>query len=86
MAVVLGPTRYSIALVAGNLGFADANGQPLAFELEQTIDRLIAWVRIPRVDSSPQTICITYHAARSPLSAWSDDYEAVWHMGGAGNA
>lgn len=72
-------------LAAGaNLSFVDANGAPLAYELETVGDAtapLVAWVRIPSWDGNLPTI--EMYVGAQPSSAgptWSNAFTAVWHM------
>jgi hypothetical protein len=89
--VVLDDTRAARELMrpdASDLRFFDSSGQVLPHEIEQVGAAggapLLAWVRIPAL--SPTTsIYAAYGSeptATSVDSAWSDEFEAVWHLAG----
>ena len=92
--VVLDDTRADRATMqpdASDLRFYAADGSPLAFEIEQVgapgRAPLVAWVRIPSIPDATMTITASYGVSgwpRATSSAWSDAYEAVWHMTGSG--
>ncbi|HTR55101.1 MAG TPA: LamG domain-containing protein [Kofleriaceae bacterium] len=92
--VILDDTRANRTVMepdASDLRFSAADGTPLAFEIERVGAAggapLVAWVRIPYVADATATITASYGVpglARAPGTAWSDAYEAVWHMTGSG--
>lgn len=75
-----------------DLRFVDADGlTPLAHELEPraSANGFLAWVRVPRVDaaSSSDHIWLYYDGPREPAplppeEVWSNDFRAVYHLGG----
>ncbi|HEY4182609.1 MAG TPA: LamG domain-containing protein [Kofleriaceae bacterium] len=92
--VVLDDTRadrMQMSPDASDLRFRDEAGTPLAHEIEQIGlpggAPLVAWVRVPNVTRASTTITVEY--GNGPQSAtgpvWSDTYQGVWHMGGAGD-
>jgi hypothetical protein len=85
--VILDDTRAELARMrpdASDLRFHDPDGSLLAHELEQAGARVIAWVRVPKLDAGTVVIA-RYGDPDAPAAsgrAWSSDYEAVWHLGG----
>jgi hypothetical protein len=70
--------------------FKDAGGNQLAHEIEQydeTNDQLIAWVKVPRLSATSDTV-ITMHYGNSDITSstqnaagvWDGNYLAVYHM------
>ncbi len=71
-----------------DLRFVDADGTPLAYELEQLGNTnnapLIAWVRVPTIEAGT-TIEVRYGGDTGPAatrSVWTDEFAAVWHFAG----
>ena len=73
-----------------SLYFTDAQGQVLDAEIEArdlAAGELTAWVRVPHVSSSEDTVLYLYwddgldHSAeQSAANVWSADFEAVFHL------
>jgi len=48
--------------------------------------QLIAWIRIPSLSTSVDTVVSMYYgnstmnSRQNPISVWDNDYEAIWHM------
>jgi hypothetical protein len=90
--VVLDDTRLDRSVLApdaSNLGFFADDGTPLAHEVEQLGvaggPPLLAWVRVPSIPDANATLTMIYGdgiGGAAAGSAWSDAYEAVWHMSG----
>ena len=95
-----GNIDYSIAQDGGqDLRFVDADGTPLAYEIEQWNEAgtSYVWVKVPRIDASSTTdsIWMYYGNASSrsganPSAVWNSGYAGVWHLSegqaGTGNA
>jgi hypothetical protein len=72
-------------------GFKDENGNQLAHEIEKydetTDNDLIAWVRVPRLSYTGDTV-ITIHygnddigtATANPAGVWDSNFTGVWHL------
>jgi hypothetical protein len=72
-------------------GFKDENGNQLAHEIEKydetTDNELIAWVRVPRLSYTGDTV-ITIHygnddigtATANPAGVWDSNFTGVWHL------
>jgi hypothetical protein len=92
--VVLDDTRAARDVMqpdASDLRFYASDGSLLAHEVEQVGKPggapLVAWVRVPVLTDATTTIDVRYGDPSAPAasgSAWSDAYEAVWHMTGTG--
>jgi hypothetical protein len=70
--------------------FTDADGAQLDHEIEvydETNDQLVAWVRLPTLDYSANTVIYIYYgnddidsATANPAGVWDANYKAVWHL------
>jgi hypothetical protein len=75
---------------ASDVRFLDSSGNVLAHELEQVGEiggaPLVAWVRVPTITGTSTQIVVRYGVGAPPASsdsAWSSEYEAVWHLADA---
>ncbi len=95
-----GNIDYSITQDGGqDLRFFDADGTPLAYEIEQWNEAgtSYVWVKVPRIDagSAADSIWMYYGNAtcasgETPAAVWNSGYAGVWHLSeaqtGTGNA
>lgn len=74
-----------------DLRFVDPDGTVLAHEIESwnPLGTSQVWVRVPQIDqgSTEDFIWMYYgkeaaDSVESPSEVWSDEYQAVWHLGG----
>jgi len=74
--------------------FGDAVGAPMSHETERydgATGELLAWVRLPVLDTSTDTVFFIYYgneaAAADPSDAavWSNGYAGVWHLAETGS-
>ncbi|MHA2332664.1 MAG: DUF2341 domain-containing protein, partial [Candidatus Hodarchaeales archaeon] len=76
--------------------FTDANGVKLDHEIEyfnqsSSDGHLIAWVRVPTLSSSTDTVISMYYSnavietQENPEGVWTNDYVGVWHLAESGN-
>ena len=77
-----------------DIRFTDGSDTPLVHETESYeggTGALLAWVRIPTLDTSADTVLFMYYgnssAATDPsdASVWSNGYVAVWHLAESGS-
>jgi hypothetical protein len=76
-----------------DIRFTDGAGDPLSHEIDSYVGgtgTLLAWVRIPSLDPSVETVLYMYYGNPaistdpSDPSVWSNGYLAVWHLAEAG--
>lgn len=82
----------AVAHAAGHdIAFAAADGlTPLPHEIERYVPesgRILAWVRIPRLATSSETLFHLYYGnadvvvpSERPADVWDDSYVGVWHL------
>jgi len=84
--------HYDVQLDGADIAFAITNIW-LDHEIElfnpaysPTEAQLIAWIRIPSLSTSVDTVVSMYYgnatmnSRQNPVSVWNDDYKAIWHM------
>ena len=82
-----------------DLRFFDADGTPLAYEIEQWNEggTSYVWVKVPQIDAASSTDHVwmyygnaTCASGESPAAVWDNGYVGVWHLAegqaGTGNA
>ncbi len=73
---------------ASDLRFYDADGDVLAYEIEQLGAAggapLVAWVRVPAIEGATTTLAVDYDDGTPPPlstdSVWTAGYAGVWHL------
>jgi hypothetical protein len=87
--------RDLLDATASNIRFLDSSGNVLPHEIDQvgvaglTGAPLLAWVRMPSITGLTTTLEVEVGGALpdpSPLSVWSTDYEAVYHLNDGNDA
>ena len=76
-------------MAARTLRFFDADGTPLAYEIEQWNEAgtSYVWVKVPQIDASSATDRIwmyygnaTCASGANPSAVWNSGYAGVWHL------
>src|SRR5689334_2247770 len=74
--------RTQLQANARNLAFY-VGGAPLAYEIEDDQEPVLAWVRVPMLSAGGLAIRVGYGAGTAPessLRVWSEAYAAVFHL------